>query len=85
MIEKADVEVLLDAVAEAVKEFVNQRDATLKAEIEKVAAENRSLRELLKSQGEVFKMKIAEIQRQCDANKRHVANVESKVDKAHPL
>ena len=74
---KAELTVIMGGV----KTYVEKRVAEV---TERQSTEILGLRELLRSQGEILRHKISELQRQVDGNKRHTSNLESRISKNGP-
>lgn len=76
-----EVAEMLEGAVQVVTDIFNDEHRKLIERIVKLEKLESTIVEL-RHEKEIQALKIAELQRQCEANKRHVTNVESKVDKA---
>ena len=66
----------LNAIVDGVSKPFNEKLAALRSEISELKRSTVSVDRL-----QVFEMKMAELQRMAEANRRHVGNLESKITK----
>ena len=78
---KDDLKALAESTGSAIADAIRESEARYRLEL-------ATLREeilILRHQAEMAGVKLSELERQCLANKKHVANVESKISKSANL